>query len=411
MSTSYSRRPNEYGQLIKTLRGELVKSRGEKQIADYFYTNRINYAYEDQAKTAKSAFREKISKPDFYLPDHEIYVEYWGMIDVEETYQRKRYRNEMNWKKKQYYDNGIRFVSIFPWHLNDLDSAFKAQYKYVMKRDFVTGPLGPKTAFALPVSHDFMEFIQSKVPAGLPLSTLDLEYIPHYFVEYDCFTQGTVAYQRVNLSSHGVFVINGQNGSIVDMVVHSGVAPNIAHNGYFVDCHNIPQKEMPRSEVAPGTKFNKLEAAQVSITKYDAERTTSIEVAKNLSQTFRNAYRNGRIDTKTIRPYANEVRSARTKLLNIPIVTATYRYKDKAYQRIIQATTNKIMANSLAFCNVEQNPHFTGMILLCEDCGRLACKDHGRRCVVCGRGLCFIHAVGKGLVMKKYYCSNHVPLK
>lgn len=78
MSKPYSGRNNEYGRPSKTLRGEWVKSQGEKLIADYFYSNRIKYVYEDRAKTTKSALVRGISKPDFYLPDHEVYVEYWG---------------------------------------------------------------------------------------------------------------------------------------------------------------------------------------------------------------------------------------------------------------------------------------------------------------------------------------------
>jgi len=409
LATAYSN--NQYGQPCKTLRGEWVKSHGEKQIADYFFSNGIKYVYEDQAKTTKSAFRNGISKPDFYLPDHDVYIEYWGMIDVGDTDQRKKYREDMNWKKKQYYDNRIRFISIFPWHLNDLDGAFKAQYKYVMKRDFVTGPVGLKTVYAVPISPDFTRLVQSRVPVGLPLTTLDLEYTPYYFVEYDCFTQANMWYQRVNLSSKGMLVINGQNGSATDMAIYSGVTPAITRSGHFADCHTITQREIPRNEVAPGLTFNKFDAIQVGVTKYDAERTTSVEVAKNLSQTYSHTYKNGRTDTKTIRPYANEVRIVRTKLLNIPIITATYRYKDKTYRRVIQATTNKIIADGLVFCNVERNPHRGDVILLCEDCGSIACKDHGRRCAVCNRGLCELHAKSKGLVMKKYYCSVHVPQK
>jgi len=401
----------EYGQPSKTLHGEWVKSHGEKKIADYFYTNGIKYVYEDQAKTAKSAFRSKISKPDFYLPEHEVYVEYWGMIDVGETDQRQKYRSDMNWKKKQYYDNGIRFIQLFPWHLNDLDGAFKAQFKYVMKRDFVKGPVGAKTVYALPISPDFKKILQTRVPEGLQLGSLDLEYTPYYFVEYDCFTQGNVFYQRVNLSSHGTLVIDGQKGVIIDMALKSGVAPAIASSRFFIDCGTMTQKEIPRSEVAPGLTFGKFEAAPVAVTKYDAEHTAAVEVTKNLSQTYTHTYRNGKVATKTIIPYADQVRTVGTKLLNIPVVTAVFTFKDKTYRRIVQAATNKIVADSLCYCNVERNPHFADVVLVCEDCGNLACKDHGQRCVVCRKGLCMDHVVGKGLLIKKYYCSTHVPQK
>jgi DNA helicase IV len=71
----------EYGKPNKTLRGEVVRSQAERQIADYFFSNKIKYSYESQAKTNLSAVKDKISKPDFYLPDYDAYVEFWGLID------------------------------------------------------------------------------------------------------------------------------------------------------------------------------------------------------------------------------------------------------------------------------------------------------------------------------------------
>ena len=101
---------NQYGVKSKTLRGEIVKSWSEKQIADYFFENRIKYTYEDQAKTQVSAFRGEISHPDFYLPDYQVYVEFWGSIDVGDLKERKRYRADMDWKKPQYANNGIKLI-------------------------------------------------------------------------------------------------------------------------------------------------------------------------------------------------------------------------------------------------------------------------------------------------------------
>ena len=69
---------NDYGIECKTLAGEKVKSRGEKYIADYFFQKRIRYEYEKPAKTHAWIFAQKISKPDFYLPEYDVYVEYLG---------------------------------------------------------------------------------------------------------------------------------------------------------------------------------------------------------------------------------------------------------------------------------------------------------------------------------------------
>ena len=62
-----------YGKRSRSLKGEWVKSRAEKLIADYFFRNGIAYQYE----------KSRVGlKPDFYLTEFGIYVEYWGLANV-----------------------------------------------------------------------------------------------------------------------------------------------------------------------------------------------------------------------------------------------------------------------------------------------------------------------------------------
>ena len=75
--------PKTYGGLTATQRGETVRSNSERTIADYFHRNNIRYVYEQDAMNRRNSRR--ISRPDFYLPDYGIYVEYWGMLGVEDS--------------------------------------------------------------------------------------------------------------------------------------------------------------------------------------------------------------------------------------------------------------------------------------------------------------------------------------
>lgn len=159
--------PKDYGVPAKTKRGESVRSLGEKKIADYFFENRIKYTYENQAKTNTSAFRSGISHPDFYLPEYGIYVEYWGLIDVGETEKRKKYREDMQWKMRKYNENGIKFISLYPWNLNDLNGSFRDGFKKVTGKDLVIGAVGAKSVYAVPLSKEFRKAIRIRVPKKL----------------------------------------------------------------------------------------------------------------------------------------------------------------------------------------------------------------------------------------------------
>ena len=94
--------PKQYGTLSVTLRGEQVKSHAEQKIADFLSRNGIRYEYERPFEVGIWIFNKELCKPDFYLPDYDVYVEYWGLKDIGEEYKRRDYRAKMAWKMEQY---------------------------------------------------------------------------------------------------------------------------------------------------------------------------------------------------------------------------------------------------------------------------------------------------------------------
>jgi len=123
---SFVEHQEKHGSKHKTMKGELVKSGGERMIADYLLRNKISYEYE---KPATGASNRRIGRPDFYLPDYDIYVEYWGMVDTEDEGDRKEYLKGMEWKTARYREAGIKFISIYPQEIENLDSVFAKKLK------------------------------------------------------------------------------------------------------------------------------------------------------------------------------------------------------------------------------------------------------------------------------------------
>lgn len=101
-----------------------MKSRAEQRIADYFTRNGIRYVYEKGAQTDALIFKQTFAHPDFYLPDYNVYVEYWGLVDKSREYQRN-----MKWKMAQYHKNRIKFISIYPRNMENLDWIFRAKFR------------------------------------------------------------------------------------------------------------------------------------------------------------------------------------------------------------------------------------------------------------------------------------------
>jgi hypothetical protein len=93
----------EYGVPSVTLTGQPVRSKAERVIADYFTHHGIPYYYEAMATTNDwFIFKSKISRPDFYLPQYNLLVEYWGLLDSPDPGTRDDYVRTMRWKMAQY---------------------------------------------------------------------------------------------------------------------------------------------------------------------------------------------------------------------------------------------------------------------------------------------------------------------
>lgn len=120
--------PKQYGKLSVTIRGEEVKSHGEQAIADFLSRNGIRYEYERPIEVGIWIFNEELCKPDFYLPDYDVYVEYWGMLHAEEGSTRNGYRAKMAWKFEQYKRYNVKVVSIYPNNLRNLDWVFRKRF-------------------------------------------------------------------------------------------------------------------------------------------------------------------------------------------------------------------------------------------------------------------------------------------
>ncbi len=120
----------EFGRECRTLKGEIVKSSAEITIADYLYQNNIKYVYEIPTEIKDRGLTKTI-KPDFYLPDYGVYVEFWGLVETSDRSTNYDYLRKMSGKIDGYQRNNIKFISIYEKDLPKLDTIFKTELKKV----------------------------------------------------------------------------------------------------------------------------------------------------------------------------------------------------------------------------------------------------------------------------------------
>jgi len=94
---------------LKTEQGFIVRSNGEKEIADWLFSHHIKAGYE----TKVLKFPEMICVPDFWLPEFKVFIEFYGGHPA--SWKRKVEKNKIYRKYK------VPCIFITPAELRDLE--------------------------------------------------------------------------------------------------------------------------------------------------------------------------------------------------------------------------------------------------------------------------------------------------
>ncbi len=81
---------------LRTVDEVAVQSKGEKRIGDWLAAKGIAYRYDERMMVAGGL---RI-RPDFYLPEFDLYIEYWGM-ETPEYLENKRNKQVLYQREKK----------------------------------------------------------------------------------------------------------------------------------------------------------------------------------------------------------------------------------------------------------------------------------------------------------------------
>jgi hypothetical protein len=100
----------EINKTIEARDGTVVQSQGERRIAEWLTVHGLAYRYDAKFRI----IGEFQIRPDFYLPELDVYIEYWGM-------DTPQYKMSMYKKQMLYQQEGKRLISVYPKDLPTLD--------------------------------------------------------------------------------------------------------------------------------------------------------------------------------------------------------------------------------------------------------------------------------------------------
>ncbi len=104
----------ELNKNIKAKDGTLVQSAGERIITDFLSSNSIAFRYDERVRIIEGYS----VRPDFYLPEFDIYIEYWGMDTID-------YKIGMLKKQKLYQQEGKKLISLYYYDKDNLVEILK----------------------------------------------------------------------------------------------------------------------------------------------------------------------------------------------------------------------------------------------------------------------------------------------
>lgn len=108
----------ELNKTIEARDGTVVQSKGERRIAEWLTVQGLAYRYDAKYRI----IGEFQIRPDFYLPELDVYIEYWGL-------DTPQYKMSMYKKQMLYQQEGKRLISVYPTDLPRLSVLLTAKLK------------------------------------------------------------------------------------------------------------------------------------------------------------------------------------------------------------------------------------------------------------------------------------------
>lgn len=106
---------------LRDLNGNRVKSFEEVTISNYLYQTGIKFKYEPRYEVNVSAPGKNAYKPDFYLPDFDVYIEHFGIDrdgNTRKGIDKEIYNEERQWKINTHLANKTVLIETFSYESN-----------------------------------------------------------------------------------------------------------------------------------------------------------------------------------------------------------------------------------------------------------------------------------------------------
>ncbi len=166
----------------KTFSGKIVKSHGERLIADFLYLNGVDFTYERTYVHETADANHSEYRPDFYYPSVDVWHEHWGIDrDGQPPAEFAGYAESMRWKRRLHAQYGTKLVESTFADVMYGDGLAKLEAE--LKDLGVTFDWNPdrriKDEFVKPMKHEELARLVRTFMAHVKSNSLTAEDIEH----------------------------------------------------------------------------------------------------------------------------------------------------------------------------------------------------------------------------------------
>ena len=205
-----------------------------------------------------------------------------------------------------------------------------------------------------------------------------LEFRPYFFADFT-LSQGK---RRV---ARGMIVFDGVDGRECDAGLFEGQLKNLPGSGLFLDCLEIEPSTGSMPQLPP---------------ELETKNIVSVAPASATEDTIKNRVAGILLSESNAHP--DDVAVNEVRLLHIPIITVELQTGNRAYRKILQGATGKMIWDETRKCTLCDSPSRA----VCEDCGAIVCQEHTRLCNSCRKHLCTECVTTRGVINKTPVCRN-----
>ncbi len=138
-----------HGAELRALSGDLVKSFEELEIANFLTMNGVDFLYERQYEHSTATPNYRQYQPDFWLPDHGIYIEHFALdASGNPPTAWTGYAEGVAWKRQTHHRYGTTLVETYSWQYQE-DTLFPTLRARLAERGVSLAPIATEDLIAL----------------------------------------------------------------------------------------------------------------------------------------------------------------------------------------------------------------------------------------------------------------------